>query len=305
MAWPVPRTLGQRAQDQVLQRRRNLGTKRAGRRRRSIQDGVEERRRLAHAEGQRSGQRLEQHHTKSIDVGGGRGAPAAGHFGRHVGQRPQHFLGVGDAGGAADAREAEIQHIDAPVARDHDVAAADVAMDGAASVGVPERLGGGDADAHTLGDVQGSFGDPLAHGLTVDQRERDVDATFGFSGIEHRGDPGVLERAGESGLLEEALARSRGRHVALGEHLERHVPAEELILGSPNRGHATAPQRRHHPKPTDRAPDHANLDVDVRAWGFAAPRRSRREVLARRPEKARPGFEARQASWLAFQDPDG
>ena len=168
-----------------------------------------------------------------------RGLPG-GLFRGQVRRGAQHGLGPGGAA-AVSAGDAEVQHLDLAARGQHDVGGLDVAVHQADRVGDVQRLADrcGDADGFAgrerpglVQDLpQGRAGDQLHH----DERHRLVDAA-----VEYGNQMGVAEPGCVPGLPLEPGQEPGIGCVLRAEHLHRHITAEHLIPGPPDRGHAAS-----------------------------------------------------------------
>ena len=162
---------------------------------------------------------LVQHQPEAEDI-----ATRIHHFAahllrRHVAGRAHHGSGrcarhplclVASRHGGGDLfGQPEIEYLGAPIARHHDVFGLDVAMHD------PGRMRRCQCVRHLPSQFdhaalrQRATLDPLAQGFAFDELDDDVDEPILRARIVHREDVRVIQRAGGSGLLFEALAPSR------------------------------------------------------------------------------------------------
>ena len=207
--------------------------------------------------GRRPRQHLVEHDAQREDVAARVDRVAARLLGRHVGERP-HDQALERAVPAApgervlvrgrgEAREAEVEHLDAPALAQHHVPRLDVAVHDAVLVGVGERLG------HLLRDRQhllGSDAAPRAAARRASGPARTpsrcsaacAPLRIRLAHVVDHGDVRVRERRGHARLAHEAgrrLAVPRGRR---GQPLERDEPVQPRVLGEPDLAHGSGPE---------------------------------------------------------------
>ena len=191
--------------------------------------------------------------------------------GRHVGGRPQHRPGVREvqvrarpAPGRGDDRlvdlqlaglgivdraparqdlgQAPVHHLDLAEAAHHHVGRLQVAVDHPPGVRVGDRLGDVEEDRQEPGMVARRVG-PLVHhlgqGPALDQLHGEVGPPVGEGAqLVDRDDAGVLELAGDLGLLDEAAEQLGVAAVAFQEHLDGEVAAQVVVSPFQDRSHA-------------------------------------------------------------------
>ena len=164
---------------------------------------------------------------------------------RDIGGRTQREAGlesgrlVGEAAG-----ESEVGKVDVTVGRDEDVRGLDVAVD------EPERMrrvqGGCDLTRDRDGCFlrQRSLREQLLELGAVDVAHGDVQLAGDLAGVVDRDDVRVVDRCGQAGLAEEALAEALVLRELGGEDLQRDRPLECQVVGAVDDPHpAPADQR--------------------------------------------------------------
>ena len=154
--------------------------------------------------------------------------------GTECGSRQRH-LGFGDR-----ARNPEVGHLHASVAREQDVPWLDVAMDDPARM--RGRQGSRDLgrDASRLPRRQGAG--PAYDGrevFAVDELHDDERTGLVLAVVKHRHDVRVVEGSGGLGLVSEPFAEVGVAPVLGPQELDRDVPPKLRIVGPIDRGHAT------------------------------------------------------------------
>ena len=137
----------------------------------------------------------------------------------HVGDRADDPAFTGERGGRharrrrrsrffLDLGEAEVEHLQASVGRDHHVRGFEVAMGDAALVGGADRVGQRDAEREDAVERQAVRRNQLAERLAVDQFEGEERDAVDVLDRMDRDDVRMVERGGGAGLALEALRRS-------------------------------------------------------------------------------------------------
>ena len=130
------RVVGEAAEDHGLEGRRDLGAELAEAGRGAI--GAQQR--SAGAEGQRAGERLEQHHAEAVQVGARVDERAAELLGGDVGRVLDQERGGGAGREDVDAGEADVGEGDPVIVAEHDGARREVAEDHAAVVDLGQAI---------------------------------------------------------------------------------------------------------------------------------------------------------------------
>ena len=91
----------------------------------------------------------------------------------------------------------------------------------------------------------GSRGQPLEHGLPLEQLHRDERLAIVLFDLVNGADVGMIQGGGGLGFALQQAQRRRGVGQLLRQELERHPPAELEILGLIHHAHAPAADHRH------------------------------------------------------------
>ena len=234
----------ERAHHRRVEVRGNAGPA-AGRRGVRVQHGVEHLLAVLAAEREPSRQHLVEHDAERPDVGPVVDARAARLLGRHVGRRPERRPGVGQAH-VLDLGEAEVEHLEPPVRRDHQVRGLHVAVHDAELVGARETLGRLQRELERLADRDRAVaGEPRRDRLALVERHHDVElAVLRLLDRVDRGDRRVVERGGGARLGDEALLGLGARHEVRREELQGDRAPELLVAGAVDDAHAAAAEAR-------------------------------------------------------------
>ncbi len=241
----------------------------AGRRGVRVQHGVEHLLAVLAAEREPSRQHLVEHDAERPDVGPVVDARAARLLGRHVGRRPERRPGVGQAH-VLDLGEAEVEHLEPPVRRDHQVRGLHVPVHDAELVGARETLGRLQRELERLADRDRAVaGEPRRDRLALVERHHDVElAVLRLLDRVDRGDRRVVERGGGARLGDEALLGLGARHEVRREELQGDRAPELLVAGAVDDAHAAAAEARLDLVMADGLADHR---ASPRACGRPAP----------------------------------
>ena len=148
--------------------------------------------------------------------------------------------------GRAQLRQPEVEHLDAPIARAHQVVALDVAMQDLPLVRRRQRLGRVGHQAQRLRRL-----DPLARQLrqrlAVDELHDHEDLPVPRPDVVHRHDPRMVQRARRLRLAQEARLHLLLAGARYRQQLERNRPPQALVDGAPHLAHRTLAQPRHQP----------------------------------------------------------
>ena len=156
-------------------------------------------------------------------------------------RRPEHCSARGDFGVFRRPRQTEIRHIDATFLIDQDIRALDIAMNGAALVGVRQRAGGRAQDGHHDDERQGALTlDDRIEGLSLDELHHDIVKPTRFSDLIDRNDVRVIQRGGPTGLPPQPLGDGASGGTSRQHHFERHRAAQRRIDGLEHGSHAAA-----------------------------------------------------------------
>jgi hypothetical protein len=173
-----------------------------------------------------------------------------------VGGRAQREAGleagrlVGEAAG-----EPEVGQVDVTVVCDEDVGRLDVAVDESARVGGVQ--GGSDlpGDRDCLFFRQRPFCKQLLELGAVDVAHGDVQLAGDLAGVVDGDDVRVVDRGGEAGLAQEALAEPFVFRELGSENLQRHRPFEREVVGAVDHPHPAPADQRLDPIAGELAPD--------------------------------------------------
>ena len=189
--------------------------------------------------GNLTGEQLVEHHADGVEIGGlvDRGAPRL--------LRRQVLRGADDRArfshlAHARARNAEIGHLQSPLAVDQHVVRLDVAVDDAVAVSEPDR--GEDLPRVVDREVdrrRPACDDELLQGTAVEVLHRDVVRAFRLAAVIDRDDVRMRKAGRVLRLTAEALDELFVTGVAIVQDLDRDTPAEHLVLGEVDVRHPT------------------------------------------------------------------
>jgi hypothetical protein len=245
--------------DDTLEGRRHAVTDGARRRRLLAQDCRHRLGARVAAEGAPARQHLVEHGAEREDVGAMVGDAAPHLLRRHVADRPQNRAGLGAAfhrrrvrvaAVAQDGvlpRQAEVEDLQVPVAREEQVLGLQVAMHDALRVGRGQAFGDLPAVLRGLLGGERSGGEQLAQGLAVEQLHRRVVLPPGLTEVEDGQDVRVRERGHGLRFALEARERLRLAGKPRRQHLDRDVAVELLVARLPDLTHAPRAERGEHP----------------------------------------------------------
>ena len=167
---------------------------------------------------------------------------AAQLFGRHVRQRAdgrprlrERGVHLGEGGrhvrvnGAL--RQSEVQNLDAPIRRDDDIVALQIAMNDATLVRVREGVRELASVVHDLLGWQRARVQHRAERPSFDQLHRDVGLAVGFADFVHRADVGMIQCRGGACFPHQSRACCRIVEARGGKDFDRDVAIELLIAG--------------------------------------------------------------------------
>ncbi|CAM5562379.1 hypothetical protein STENM36S_09314 [Streptomyces tendae] len=246
----VLRVLGEQAQDQGLERLRDLRADAAHRQRGLVQVPVQHAERRGTGERDVAAEQFVQQHPEGVEVGVRADGAAHGLLRRHVGGRADGGAGVGEAGGVGvhDGGDAEVEDGDGAVLLDHDVARLEVAVDdrhGVHGAQYGAQLGG-DRDGPlprvglVLGEVVGEVG-------AVDVLHDEEQLLALAARVVHRDQAGVVDLCGHPALAHEPAAQFVGLlsgHLVGAQQLHRHAPVQAPVVGRPDLSHAALADER-------------------------------------------------------------
>ncbi len=149
-------------------------------------------------------------------------------------------LGVGELG------DAEVEDLDPPVLRQEEVGGLEVAVDDAVLVRGGEAAGDLLGVLDGLAERQRAGGEHLAERAALEELGDEVGGAVVGADVEEGEDVGVVEGAGEAGLLLEAAEAVGVLAVLGGEDLDGDVAVEAGVAGAVDLAHPAGP---------DRAPD--------------------------------------------------
>ena len=249
-----------------------------------------------------------QHHSERPEVAGDLHVLPAQLLGRHVRERShghsrlrQRRVDLRDRGRHVridgPLGETEVQNLDAPIRRDDDVVALQVAMHDATLVRVRECVGELPSVMHDIVRRHRSREKHRAERLPLHELHRDVGLPIGFADFVHRADVGTIQ--GRSGACFPRQSRARrGIVEARGrKDLDGNVSIELLITGPIHFAHATSAEPADDAIVRQPPPIHggfwaafypvSGLDACV-APGLGAPRGGDEEVdSGRRSQRSR------------------
>ena len=283
--------LGQRLEDDALEVDGQLGPQPPRRGRRGAED-------LVHQGGgerltprQSPGRQLVEHHPQGEEIGPCVQLLAEQLLGGHVGERArepvagvEHGRGAGVDARLSELGEAEIQHLHPALDRHHDVGGLEIAVQDALLVRRRQRLGDLDAEcghvAHRQRAGREAGGQRLARHQLHDQ---EVGAGVAVEVVDG-GDARVVEPRERQRLLAEPPAPRLVGERPLGQHLDRHLAAEPLVLRAVDDPHGPRAQLLQDAVVGERGADHRTPGA---ASGPASRRPTMRQTTANR-HSARP-----------------
>ena len=185
-----------------------------------------------------AGEELVEDDAGRVEIGAlvDRGSPRL--LGREILSRPDDRARLGHLAGPGPG-DAEVGHLDAPLAVDEDVVGLDVAVDDPVLVGVPE--GGEDLAGVRDRDGNGARAarhDQLLERAALDVLHHDEVRPVDDAAVVDRDDVRMRQPGRMGGLAPEPLHELLVARVPLVQDLHGHAPAELLILGEPDVGHA-------------------------------------------------------------------
>jgi hypothetical protein len=144
--------------------------------------------------------------------------------------------------GGAELGDAEVEHLHAALAGQHDVGRLQVAVDDALLVGRRKRVGQCDADlAHLVG-REAAGAHPRRQVFSLDQLHRDEAEATGLLDRVDRHDMGVVERGDGLGFPLEARERAGVGGKTRRQHLERHAALQCQVFRQVHLAHAAGAQ---------------------------------------------------------------
>ncbi len=207
---------------------------------------------LLHGDGDRrvglerhlAGEHLVEDDAQGVEVARGPHLPPHRLLWRHVDCRTQDDARLGDLGRSGGPRYAEVGHLYVARGVHEHVLRLYVPVDHAPLVRSTQRVG--DLDGHGRGGAggQGPFpNDAFLERPAGDVLHRDVVApVLRGAPVVDLDDVRVGERRHAQGLATEPLDELLVLGVLVAEHLEGHVPLQELVAGQVHLGHASAAQ---------------------------------------------------------------
>ncbi len=212
-------------------------------RRLPVQNRVEHHRRRLALERLAPGGHLIEHQPEREKIGAGVELFAARLLRRHVVDRAEGHaghrqdvardprLGRGIRRFLAELRDTEVEQLGLPSFRDEDVRRLDVSVNDALGVRGIERVGELAANVQDLLKRQGMPMDAAAKRFALEQLHRDEVPALVHADVVDRADVRVIERRRDSCFPQEPLDVLRRHAVALGQELQRDVPAKPRVLG--------------------------------------------------------------------------
>ena len=232
---PVGRILLHRRGDHHLEVLGHVAAQRMDRRRRGIDDLVQEFGEAAGAERPRAGQQLVHDGAERIQVRGAGEIQALHLLGRHVAGRTGDALDARDVG-VGHQGDAKIDDAHVAVLREHDVRGLDVAVNHATRVRVVQRLGALEHQLDDVVDAQQVVGAAVGGqgARAVHVLGDDVAVPILFTGVVDRQDVRVVQHAHHVRLGQEHLARDARALLVAGHvqavDLDGHVAAVVRIV---------------------------------------------------------------------------
>ena len=214
-----------------------------GRKRRAIEDGVEDDAGGFAAKGERSRGHFVEDGAEGEEVGPGVEFLAANLFGRHVGHGSESGAGAGEMfgidaeGGESSGRlgfrtrvgnfgEAEIENFGVGAFGDEDVGGLDVAVNDAFGVSGFEGVGDfDDGEVEEAVELEGTAGDEILTGLAFETFHGDEGLSVFFADIVDGADVGVVEGGGGFGF---AAKTAEGLGI-FGERVREKFEGDEAV----------------------------------------------------------------------------
>ena len=228
------RRLLQRARHDRVERLRHHGIQRRRRRRRLVQDLVDDLGRRRPGKRHPAGRQLVEHDAEREQVGAMIDAASERLLRRHVRDGADHHAGdghllLGDQLVALfrrqELRQAEVEHLDEAAVGANQVGALDVAMDDAAAVRLVERVGDLHADVDHFADRQRPLRDPLREQLALDVLHDDEVGAGVLADVVGDGDVRRAQQRRGAGLVQQPRAAVRIGLERRGQELQRHGTA--------------------------------------------------------------------------------
>ncbi len=234
--------LGHRPPHDVVERRRQAGHQRRGRRDLRLEVRRESGLLVAGREGRAAGERVEEHAPEGVDVGAGVERLAANLLGSEVGQSSGPLAVAARGAGAVDA-QAEVRQVDVLLAvgvGDQHVRRLDVAVHQAAGVRGVEGVGdaGHDPGDAPRGQTLGRLGDQVLQARPLHEAHGDEQPAVVLAGPVDRDDVRVLQARGGERLAHEELAQTRVAGALGRDQLERDRASELGVVGPVDDAHA-------------------------------------------------------------------
>ncbi len=227
---------GQRGRDQRHERGGDAGQVGA-----AGDDAVEDRLVGAAAERQAAGGRERHRRAPGVNVRGGTARLTLDHLGGQVPRRAHDQAGLGQPGGVAGLRDAEVDH-DGPVVGEHHVARLEVAVDHARRVDRGQRLGDPRRQpAQPQAGQRAAAAHHLVQGGPGHVPGDDVGVLAGDVRVEDLGDVRAADPAHGLHLAGQPPARVGALGPGRVQHLDRHRAALR-IMGEVNYPHAAFPE---------------------------------------------------------------
>ena len=176
-------------------------------------------------------------------------------------------LAFGAARGERELRDAEVEHLRLPAARDEDVRRLDVAVHDALGVRGIERVGDLDRDVERAIEGQRPARDLFLERAAVEQLHHHVLLAVVLADVVQRADVRMVQRRGDARLATEPVERLAARGQLRRQELQRDVPPEPHVFGAVDDAHPSAAKAVDDPVRADERADHAN---DCRGLGLGA-----------------------------------
>ena len=260
----------ERALDHARERLRDVVAQLAHRAWRVLQDRRQHRHVGVAAERPLAGRHLVEQDPEREDVGAVVERQALRLLRRHVGDRAHDAPVLGDGlrllggvvariGVVAQLGEAEVEHLEPPVRREHHVLGLQVAVQDALAVRRAHGVGECDREREEALHREAARGDLLAERLALDELHRqEAQAVRFLDRVQHH-DAGMAERGDRLRLALEALDLLRVERHLRRQHLERHAPVEARIEREVHLTHAARAERLEDLVRADTAADQAAI----------------------------------------------
>ena len=227
---------------------------------------------------------LVQHHAQREHVAARVDGLALGLLGRHVGGGAHDAARAREVGGRhrhahggllvlRQLRQAEVQHLDAPVAGDHHVHRLQIAVRDPSLMRRAHGVGEGDGKGQDLVERQPAGRDVCRQRVAVHQLERQEEDAVGFLDRVDGDDVGVVQGGDRPGLALEALPPVAVRGEFRRQDFQRDPASELRVVGEKDLAHAAFAQPFEDAVVPECGADHRFLGVKRRHAGQTGLRR--------------------------------